>query len=71
MRQRLKMAVLLACQADIWLLDEPGANLDEAGRAMVAREVQAAAAQNVLVALATNDPGEEALAHACIALAGN
>ncbi len=71
MRQRLKMAVLLACQADIWLLDEPGANLDEAGRAMVAREVQAAAAQNVLVALATNDPGEEALAHVCIALAGN
>ena len=71
MRQRLKMAVLLAAQADIWLLDEPGANLDEAGRAMVAREVRAAAEQNVLVALATNDPGEEALADEIIALAGD
>lgn len=71
MRQRLKLAVLLAAQADIWLLDEPGANLDEAGRAMVAREVQAAAEQNVLVALATNDPGEEALAHEIISLAGH
>ena len=71
MRQRLKMAVLLAAQADIWLLDEPGANLDEAGRAMVAREVRAAAQQNVLVALATNDPGEEALADEIIALAGD
>ena len=71
MRQRLKMAVLLAAQADIWLLDEPGGNLDEAGRAMVAREVRAAARQNVLVALATNDPGEEALADEIIALAGD
>ena len=65
------MAVLLAAQADIWLLDEPGANLDEAGRAMVAREVRTAARQNVLVALATNDPGEEALADEIIALAGD
>ena len=71
MRQRLKMAVLLAAQADIWLLDEPGGNLDKAGRAMVAREVRAAARQNVLVALATNDPGEEALADEIIALAGD
>ena len=38
---------------------------------MVAREVRAAAQQNVLVALATNDPGEEALADEIIALAGD
>lgn len=71
MGQRLKMAVLLACEADIWLLDEPGANLDEAGRAMVAREMRAAAECGVLVAIATNDPGEEALADEVISLAGN
>ena len=71
MGQRLKMAVLLACEVDIWLLDEPGANLDEAGRAMVAREVRAAAERGVLVALATNDPGEEALADEVISLAGH
>lgn len=71
MGQRLKMAVLLACRADIWLLDEPGANLDEAGRAMVAQEMRAAAERGVLVAVATNDPGEEALADEVISLAGN
>ena len=71
MGQRLKMAVLLACEADIWLLDEPGANLDEAGRAMVAREMRAAAERGVLVVIATNDPGEEALADEVISLAGN
>ncbi len=71
MKQRLKMAVLLAARADIWLLDEPGANLDEAGRQMTAREVRAAADKGVLVVLATNEPGEEALADERIALAGH
>lgn len=70
MAQRLKMAALLAVEADIWLLDEPGTNLDEAGQAMVAREVKAAAEGGVLVAIATNDPGEEALADEAISLAG-
>ena len=71
MAQRLKMAALLAVEADIWLLDEPGANLDDAGRAMVAREVQTAKERGVLVAIATNDPGEEALADEVIPLAGH
>ena len=35
------------------------------------REVRAAAERGVLVALATNDPGEEALADEIIALAGD
>ena len=69
MCQRLKMAVLLASGADIWLLDEPGANLDENGQAMVALEVRAAAERGVLVAIATNVPGEEALADEAISLA--
>ncbi|MCR5756313.1 MAG: ABC transporter ATP-binding protein [Selenomonas sp.] len=71
MSQRLKIAALLAVQADIWLLDEPGANLDESGRIMIARELQAARECGVLVVLATNDPGEEALADEIIALAGH
>ena len=70
MRQRLKIAVLLASGADIWLLDEPGANLDKAGRGLLAAEIRQAAARGVLVALATNDPGEEALADEVISLAG-
>jgi len=71
MSQRLKIAALLAVRADIWLLDEPGANLDEAGQLMVAREVEAAKKRGVLVAIATNDPREEALADEIIALAGH
>jgi len=71
MRQRLNMAVLLASPSDIWLLDEPGANLDADGQEMLAREMQAAKERGVLVAMATNDPGEEALADEIISLAGN
>ena len=71
MGQRLKMAALLAAEAEIWLLDEPGANLDADGQAMVAREARAAAERGVLVAIATNAPGEEALADACIPLDGH
>ena len=71
MGQRLKIAALLAVGADIWLLDEPGANLDEAGQAMIAREVRAAAERGVLVAIATNVPGEEALADEIISLGGH
>ena len=70
MRQRLKIAVLLAAEADIWLLDEPGANLDKGGRDLLAAEIRQAAKRGVLVALATNDPGEEALADETISLAG-
>lgn len=71
MRQRLKLAVLLAGDADIWLLDEPGANLDEAGRRLVLTEARLAAQAGKLVLLATNDPGEEAAADVCIPLAEN
>ena len=71
MGQRLKMAALLAAEAEIWLLDEPGANLDEDGQAMVSREAKAAAGRGVLVAIATNAPGEEALADECIPLEGH
>ena len=68
MRQRLKLAVLFLSGAGIWLLDEPGANLDTAGRAMVLAAARQAADAGKLVLLATNDPGEEAAADAIIHL---
>ena len=61
-RQRLALAVLLASNADLWLLDEPGANLDEAGKETVRREARAAAKRGALVLVATNDAGEAAWA---------
>ncbi|WP_033170220.1 ATP-binding cassette domain-containing protein [Selenomonas sp. ND2010] len=71
MRQRLKLAALLAAEADIWLLDEPGANLDAAGRELVLREARQAADEGRLVLWATNDEREEAAADAAIHLAGH
>lgn len=62
MRQRLKLAVLFLVDAHIWLLDEPGANLDAAGRSMVLQAAREAAQAGRLVLLATNDPGEEEVA---------
>ena len=67
-RQRLALAVLLASNADLWLLDEPGANLDEAGRETVRREARAAAERGALVLIATNDAGEAAWADEVLTL---
>ncbi len=58
MKQRLKLAIVLAVDADVWLLDEPGANLDEAGRSMVLSEIARAVGEKKLILLATNDPIE-------------
>ncbi|MBR1579349.1 MAG: ABC transporter ATP-binding protein [Selenomonadaceae bacterium] len=62
MAQRLKLAILLSTGADVWLLDEPGANLDEAGRSMVLSEIERAAGEGKLILLATNDPIEASAA---------
>ncbi|WP_233519466.1 ABC transporter ATP-binding protein [Mitsuokella sp. AF21-1AC] len=70
MQQRLKLAVLLASDVPVWLLDEPGANLDEAGRSLVRREMRQAAAAGRLVFLATNDGREEGMADERIHLSG-
>lgn len=58
MRQRLKFAILLSVDADIWLLDEPTANLDDAGRDKFFNEIQAAKSGKIIL-LATNDKLEE------------
>ena len=68
MRQRVKLAILLASGADVWLLDEPGANLDPEGVGIVLEESRRAAAAGRLVMLATNDPREEAAADEAIHL---
>lgn len=61
MRQRLKFAILLSVDADIWLLDEPTANLDDVGREKFFHELRGAKA-NKIILLATNDKIE---AEAC------
>lgn len=58
MRQRLKFAILLALAPPVWLLDEPSANLDAAGKRLVAGLISIALARRVTVALATNEVEE-------------
>ena len=58
MRQRLKFAILLSVDADVWLLDEPTANLDDDGREKFFNEIQAAKPDKIIL-LATNDTAEE------------
>ncbi len=62
MRQRARFAAALLPEPPLLLLDEPGANLDEAGLETVSEVVQAAAARGALVVVATNDVRD--LAHA-------
>ena len=71
MRQRVKLAVLFALDADLWMLDEPCANLDAKGAQMLMGEVRQAASQGKLVLWATNTPGEEEIADEVIRLSGN
>ena len=67
-RQRLALAVLIASNARLWLLDEPGANLDAAGRDIIRREARNAAKRGALVLVATNDENEAAWADEVITL---
>ena len=57
MKQRLKFAILLSVGANIWLLDEPTSNLDDAGREKFFKEIQAAKVEKIIL-LATNDKAE-------------
>lgn len=59
MRQRLKYACALLHGPPFLLLDEPGSNLDEAGRSMV-EDIIARQRARGLVVLATNEPREVA-----------
>ena len=57
MKQRMKLAFALSARPPLVLLDEPGSNLDAAGRALV-RELVEEAACTALVVVATNDDVE-------------
>jgi len=57
LKQRLKFAFALLHEPEILLLDEPGANLDEAGRELVRAVIAAQRTRGVTI-LATNDPQE-------------
>ena len=67
MRQRLKFAILLSVDANIWLLDEPTANLDDDGREKFFNEIQAAQSDKIIL-LATNDKAEEKICNEIIQL---
>ena len=68
MRQRVRLAVVLGTDAEVWLLDEPGLALDEHGRALLLNETRAAAKRGRLILWATNEPEERKAADACFDL---
>ncbi len=58
MKQRLKLALLVAADKTVWFLDEPSSNLDESGHQLIQRLIQTACNENRTVFLATNEPSE-------------
>lgn len=60
-RQRVKLAFATLHEPDLLLLDEPGANLDEAGRSIVQKVVAEQRLRGITV-IASNDPRDLALA---------
>lgn len=55
MKQRLKFAILLSVDADVWLLDEPTANLDDEGKNIFYAEIKNGRLAEKIILLATND----------------
>lgn len=70
-RRRVALAILVARAPELWLLDEPHAGLDVAGRALVDELVREAAAAGCTVLLASHELDRAAsLAGRTVALAG-
>jgi heme exporter protein A len=70
MSQRLKIAQALLHDPAVLFLDEPGSNLDPAGKAWLGEYVRGLAAAGKTVVLATNDRDEMKWGHHRVALAG-
>jgi heme exporter protein A len=70
MAQRLKIAQALLHDPAVLFLDEPGSNLDPAGREWLGDYVRGLAAVGRTVVLATNDRDEMEWGHDSVALAG-
>lgn len=68
MKARLKMAIAIQANPQLLLLDEPGAGLDEKGRALV-EQIASEQTQRGCLILATNDPAERRLANLELELA--
>ena len=58
MRQRLKLALLLAIERPVWFLDEPSSNLDEEGCKLIGDAITDARNAKKTILLATNDLAE-------------
>jgi heme ABC exporter ATP-binding subunit CcmA len=70
-RRRAAIATLLVRRADLWLLDEPHAGLDAAGRDLFDELVRDAVAQGVTVLLASHELDRaRTLADEVVAMAG-
>jgi heme exporter protein A len=69
MRGRLKLALAIQPNPLALLLDEPGAGLDEDGRALVSRIIEEQRGRGATI-IATNDPMERRLADLELKLAG-
>ena len=70
-RRRAALAALLLRPAELWLLDEPHAGLDDAGRSLLAGVVRSAAAAGTTVLLASHELDQaRALAGRVVTMAG-
>jgi ABC-type multidrug transport system ATPase subunit len=69
LRQRAKLAFALQISPRILLLDEPGSNLDQTGRDLVAGVVREFGSEDRIVVIATNDPLEFGLGTRTLELA--
>lgn len=68
MKSRVKIMLAVQARPKVLLLDEPGAGLDEAGRALV-DEIATEQTQRGCLIVATNDPAERRLANLELELA--
>ncbi|MFY9235187.1 MAG: ABC transporter ATP-binding protein [Fimbriimonadaceae bacterium] len=68
MRARLKLALAIQADPQLLILDEPGASLDEEGRALVASVAKEQTERGAML-VATNDPLERRLGNLVLELA--